>query len=646
MCGIAGILSFGTGKPNHEDLLRMIDIQRHRGPDGQGLYQDGPIGFAHARLSIIDPEGGDQPMQFREAGLTITFNGEIFNYVELREELIARGHRFFSRSDTEVILHLFQEYGPAGIERMNGQWAFALWDSHRQSLFLSRDRAGIRPLFYTVRDGFFAFASEAKALLTLPFVPHRMDPFALAETFVFWHPLPPRSIFDGISILSPGHNLFIGIGNPAPRVERYWKIDYTPDDHPHADERYIDELRNLLDDAARIMLRADVPVGAYLSGGLDSSVTAALIREEMPSALKTFSVTFSDSRFDESLYQRDVAAFLETENNTIFCQDGDIGRLFPKVVWHAEQPILRTAPAPLYLLSQLVRDSGFKVVLTGEGADEVLGGYDIFKEAKVRYFWSRHPESTMRPRLLKRLYPYMDVIQSQPVEYLKAFFQISPEALRSPFFSHLPRWQLGIDNLRFLSDEVKTTLHDWDPLEELKSRLPQEFESWDWLSRAQYLEFAFLMPGYILSAQGDRMALAHSVESRFPFLDHRVIEFGAKLPLKLRINGLSEKYALRRAVRGLIPDSIIKRTKQPYRAPDTGSFVGPSVIEPEYVSEMMSAERLDAYHFFNPKAVGLLLRKARQGHVTGVRDDMAFVGVLSSQLLAEYVMGSRTPSEC
>jgi len=646
MCGISGLFGLCSEVPRYDLLIRMIQIQRYRGPDGQGIYLDGPIGFAHARLSIIDPEGGYQPMQFREAGLTITFNGEIFNYLELREELSAKGHRFRSRSDTEVILHLYQEYGPAGVDKMNGQWAFAIWDSRRQSLFLSRDRAGIRPLFYTVREGFFAFASEAKALLILPFVPHRIDSIALAETFVFWHPLAPRSIFEGISILPPGHNLFIGIGNPAPRVERYWKIDYTPDDHPRNDAIYIDELRNLLDNAAHIMLRADVPVGAYLSGGLDSSVTAALIRKEVPSALKTFSVTFSDARFDESSYQREVSDYLGTKNIAASCLDGDIGRIFPKVVWHAEQPIVRTAPAPLYLLSQLVRDSGFKVVLTGEGADEVLGGYDIFKEAKVRYFWSRHPESAIRPRLLKRLYPYMDAIQSQPVEYLKAFFHISPEALRSPFFSHLPRWQLGIDNLRFLSDEVKAALRGWDPLEELKSRLPQEYESWDWLSRAQYLEFAFLMPGYILSAQGDRMALAHSVESRFPFLDHRVIEFGARLPLKLRINGLVEKYALRRAARGLIPESIIKRIKQPYRAPGAESFVGPSVVEPDYVSEMMSTERLDAFHLFNPKAVGLLLKKARQGRVTGVRDDMAFVGILSSQLLAEQFKGIRTLSEC
>ena len=263
-----------------------------RGSGGGGHGDSGRVALGHRRLAIIDLSPlGRQPMMSADGRLVITFNGEIFNYVELRKELIARGHRFFSRSDTEVILHLYQEYGPAGIERMNGQWAFALWDSRRQSLFLSRDRAGIRPLFYTVREGYFAFASEVKALFTLPFIPKRIDPIALAETFVFWHPLAPRSIFEGISILPPGHNLSIGIANSTPRVERYWKIDYAPDDHHRADEIYIDELRDLLDEAAHIMLRADVPVGAYLSGGLDSSVTTVLIRKEMPSALKTFSVT-------------------------------------------------------------------------------------------------------------------------------------------------------------------------------------------------------------------------------------------------------------------------------------------------------------------------------------------------------------------
>ena len=646
MCGIAGILSLNEGKLNNDELLRMIRLQRHRGPDAEGLYLDGCIGLGHTRLSIIDLEGGSQPMQLPEVGLAITFNGEIFNYIELRNQLIRKGHRFVSRSDTEVILRLYHEFGPSFVDRMNGQWAFALWDSRRRSLFLSRDRAGIRPLYYANRNGFFAFASEAKALLSLPFVPRRIDPIALAETLVFWHPLAPRCIFDGIWTLQPGHNLHIGLDHPRPRLERFWKIDYGPEDHSRSDESYIDELRYLLGDASDIMLRADVPVGAYLSGGLDSSVTAALIHKKTPSALKTFSVTFSDSRFDESVYQQTVSEYLGTEHAAVRCRDGDIGRIFPKVIWHTEQPIVRTAPAPLFLLSDIVRDNGFKVVLTGEGADEVLGGYDIFKEAKVRYFWSRHPESTTRPLLLKRLYPYMDAIQNQPLEYLKAFFQISPETLRNPFFSHLPRWQIGRDNLRLLSDEVKAALRDWSPLEDIKSLLPGEFESWDWLSRAQYLEFAFLMPGYILSAQGDRMALAHGVESRHPFLDHRVIEFGAKLPLKLRIHGLVEKYALREAARGMVPESVIKRAKQPYRAPDTESFAGPTVTEPEYLAEMMSEERVEAFRLFNPNAVRLLLAKAREGRIMGMRDHMAFIGVLSSQLLAEQFLGLPNPSEC
>ena len=406
----------------------MIQIQRHRGPDEQEIFLDGRIGLAHARLSIIDPEGGHQPMRLPEAGLVISFNGEIFNYLELREELTAKGHRFASRSDTEVILHLFQEYGPACVDRMNGQWAFAIWDSHRQSLFLSRDRAGIRPLFYTIQGGFFAFASEAKSLLSLPFVSRKIDPKALAETFVFWHPLPPRSIFEDILQLPPGHSLVIGLDQHEPRVRRYWDIRFDQDESRRSDESYVDELKALLFDATRLMLRADVPVGAYLSGGLDSSVTTALIRKEGPAALKTFSVTFDDPRFDESEHQREVAAYLGTDHDAVRCSGGDIGRVFPNVVWHAEQPIVRAAPAPLFLLSRLVRDSGFKVVLTGEGADEVLGGYDIFKEAKIRRFWGRCPESNIRPLLLKRLYPYMENIQRQPVAYLKAFFHVSPDA--------------------------------------------------------------------------------------------------------------------------------------------------------------------------------------------------------------------------
>jgi asparagine synthase (glutamine-hydrolysing) len=640
MCGIAGLLGYGTNRPNYDSLLRMIVVQKHRGPDGHGVFLDGPVGLGHARLSIIDPEGGHQPMHLPETGLAITFNGEIFNYIELREELLAKGHKFVTRSDTEVILHLYQEYGPTCVDQMNGQWAFAIWDSRRQSLFLSRDRAGIRPLYYTIQSGFFGFASEAKALLSLPFISRKIDSHALAETFVFWHPLPPRSIFEGISVLPPGHNLAVGLDRPKPEIRPYWQIRFEKKNGDPDDEHYFMELKSLIADATRLMLRADVPVGAYLSGGLDSSVTTALIRKEEHAALKTFSVTFADPRFDESEYQREVAAYLGTDHAAVNCSGGDIARVFPNVVWHAEQPIVRTAPAPLFLLSRLVRDSGLKVVLTGEGADEVLGGYDIFKETKIRRFCSRYPESNWRPLLLKRLYPYMENIQKQSISYLKAFFQISQQAILNPLFSHIPRWELGANNLLFLSEEVMAELEGWDPLAKMKSLLPEEFESWDWFSRAQYLEFTFLMPGYILSAQGDRMALAHGVESRFPFLDHRVIEFGARLPLRLRMNGLVEKYALKRAARGLIPESVIKRTKQPYRAPDAASFTGPSVIEPEYLADVLSEERLKAQRLFNPKAVVLLLQKARQGRVLGVRDNMAFVGVLSSQLLAEQFLGA------
>ena len=645
MCGIAGLLSLNSRSPNLDLLQRMIRIQRHRGPDGQGFFLEDQIGLAHARLSIIDVEGGHQPMSLLDAGLTISFNGEIFNYIELRKELEAKGHRFASHSDTEVILHLYQEYGPQALDRMNGQWAFAIWDSRRKALFLSRDRAGIRPLFYTIQGNFFAFASEVKGLLALPFVRRNIDPISLAETFIFWHPLPPRSIFEEINELQPGHNLTIGLDNLRPNIQRYWQIRYCEEKPGRKDEYYVGELIALLSDATRIMLRADVPVGAYLSGGLDSSVTTSLIRRNSDALLKTFSVTFNDPNFDESEYQREVAAFLGTDHVAVSCSYNDIARVFPNVIWHAEQPVVRTAPAPLYILSKLVRDWGFKVVLTGEGSDEVFGGYDIFKEAKIRYFWGRRPDSKTRPLLLKKLYPYMDNIQSQPLDYLKAFFHVSPEVLGSPLFSHLPRWELGKRNLIFLSDDFKTRLATHDPIADLESLLPREFESWDWFSRAQYLEFSFLMPAYILSAQGDRMALAHSIESRFPFLDHRLIEFGSRLPLRLRMNGLAEKYLLKRAAKGLIPESVLHRKKQPYRAPDSQSFIGPGIVGQEYVSSVLSPESLKSSGLFNPAAVSLLLKKARQGQLTSVRDNMAFVGILSSQLLMEQFIKSLRPMD-
>ncbi len=640
MCGIAGIIKLRGDGVDCDQLSDMLAALVHRGPDGQGVYTANGAGLAHARLSIIDLEGGRQPMSVADGQLWITFNGEIFNYIELRNELIQRGHKFATRSDTEVILHLYQEEGENCVQRLNGQWAFAIWDSQRRKLFLSRDRLGVRPLFYTETTNGFLFASEMKALFSCPEVQCELDLHALDQIFTFWVTLPPSTAFKNIRQLPPGHSLVLENGNT--RVWQYWKLEYAPqgETEGYGEKKLTEELLALLLDATRIRLRSDVPVGAYLSGGLDSTFITALTKSLVGGRLRTFSVGFDDAEFDESTYQSEASAFLHTQHSNVHCTCEDIARVLPEVVWHTEQPILRTAPAPLYLLARLVRDHGFKVVLTGEGADETMGGYDIFKEAKVRRFWGRRPESHLRPLLLKRLYPYMDGIQRQPPSYLKRFFRVTPEDLANPLFSHLPRWGLTAKLKRFLSDAVHAEIQAYEAMAELEQALPPAYGSWTAFNQAEYLEAIYLLPGYILSSQGDRMAMAHSVEGRYPFLDHRVVEFAAHLPPNLKMKVLDEKHLLKQAASGLVPSSIPKRHKQPYRAPDGKSFFTGTR---GYVEELLSAEKLRQDDIFNPGAVAALVNKFKSGRTNSVKDDMALVGILSTQILLEQFIHRRRP---
>lgn len=640
MCGIAGLLKLDGTPADRAVPQRMISTLRHRGPDGCGVHMDGPVGLAHARLSIIDLSGGAQPMSTADGRLWITFNGEIFNFIELREELQARGHRFTTRSDTEVILNAYREFGEECVHHFNGQWAFAIWDTLNRSLFLARDRMGIRPLFYTRRGETFFFASEIKALLACPEIPVEMDLEGLDQIFTFWVTLPPKTTFKDISQLPPGCCMTVAGGDT--RVRQYWSLSYNEDDQVRSrrEDQLAGELLSLLEDATRIRLRADVPVGAYLSGGIDSTVTTALAKEIVHDRLRSFSITFEDAEFDEQRYQREASAFLGTQHSSVCCSCSEIAHIFPEVVRHTEQPIIRTAAAPMYLLSKLVRDSGFKVVLTGEGADEVLGGYDIFKEAKIRAFWARNPTSRWRPLLLRRLYPYMENVQRQPAAYLQHFFRVTPGDFANPCFSHLPRWDLTAKIKLLYSRDTREALQGYDALDELQSALPPEYPRWSYFGRAEYLEARYLLPGYILSSQGDRMAMAHSVEGRYPFLDYRVVQFAAKLPAHLKMKALDQKHLLKVAVRGKIPGSILRRPKQPYRAPEGKCFFNP--VMPDYAEEMLSPETLRNNGLFDPRAVGMLVDKFRSNRATGIKDNMAMIGVLSTQLLVHQFIHQPT----
>ncbi len=625
--------------PTRAMLERMIGTLSHRGPDSVGFHVAPPVGLGHARLSIIDLQGGQQPIHNEDETVWVILNGEIFNYIELRADLEQRGHRFYTHSDTEVLVHLYEEYGCDLLARLNGQFAFALWDVKRQRLLLARDRVGIRPLFYAHVGSTLYFASEIKALLACPEVPRRLDVHALAEVFTYWAPIGERTPFEGVQSLRPGHYLVREGGHE--RTVRYWDWSFPSSDAPVVTDAdaAAEELRALLVDAVRLQLRADVPVGAYLSGGLDSSTIAALIKHYTQAPLRTFSIGFDDNEFDESEHQRVMAEHLGTEHIALHCSAAAIRDAFPRTVWHAEAPLLRTAPTPLMLLSEAVRESGYKVVLTGEGADEAFGGYDLFKEAKIRRFWSEQPASHWRPRLFERLYPYLRHSPGAQGAFALRFFGQGMEQRDAPHFAHLPRWTTTRRTWQFFSSETRAALTGWDPIATVNGILPPDIATWRPLSRDQYVEAHTLLTGYLLSSQGDRVAMANSIEARVPFLDHRVIEFASRLAPTLKLRGLNEKYILKRAVRDIVPAAIVSRTKQPYRAPESTSFfVGGKAAD--YVDDLLADSRLRQAGYFDPVAVRKLVEKCRRGEAIGFSDNMAFVGVLSTMLIDELLVRS------
>jgi len=634
MCGIAGIhLESSQSVPDPGLLEKMVRALAHRGPDGTGVHREPGLGLAHTRLSIIDPAGGAQPLCNENGSIWVTYNGEIFNYVELRRWLVAKGHRFVTRSDTEVLVHLYEELGEAFVERLNGQFAFALWDRPRRRLLLARDRAGILPLYYAELPGRLLFGSEVKALLATGLVQAALDAQALDELLTFWAPVAPRTMFRGVSQLCPGEMLVVE--NGTTRRRQYWNWPFPPSgEHRRGPEaELVQELDAHLRDATRIRLRADVPVGAYLSGGLDSSALVAMLSDRVSQGLRTFSIGFDDAALDESAEQRQVAERFGTRHERLTCSAADVAAGFIHTIRHAESPVLRSAPAPMRLLSGLVRRSGIKVVLTGEGADEVLGGYDLFKEAKVRHFWARRADSAWRPALLRRLYPYLDLDRPQSAAHLRQFFGVGLDDPEDVCFSHLPRWTTTAQCKLFLSGDLRAGLGN-SAIDRLRASLPEAMGRWHHFNRAEYLEAKTLLPSYLLSSQGDRMLMAHSVEGRFPYLDHHLIGFATQLHPSHKMRALREKHLLREVMRDRLPRNIVARHKQPYRAPDAAAFLRTPI--PDYVDRLLDRACIARYGYFDPDKVCRLVSKLRgqleRNGAASQRDNMSFMGVLSTQI--------------
>ena len=635
MCGIGGIVrAEGDGAVDAQALRRMAGAMRHRGPDGFGLASGTGAGFVSTRLAIFDIPGGWQPIRTRRGGSLIVYNGEVYNHPELRADLAADGVDCQTLTDTEVVLRLLDRDGLAALDRLNGQFALAWWEPDERRLTLVRDRFGVRPLHYAHRaDGTLVFASEAKGLFASGEIGAEPDLTGVDDVFTLWGARAPQTPFAGVRQIRPGSLLVWERGQIV--AERTW---WSPD---YSDRGHDGELDALMRDSVRLRLRADVPVGTYLSGGLDSSLVTALAREASDHDLRTFSVAFRDAQFDERVHQEEVAAALGTQHHVVEIGPGDIAGAFREVIRHAETPLIRTAPVPLYLLARATREHGITVVATGEGADELFWGYDLFKEVVLR-LQAVHDESALDR--LDQLYPYLAAGGARRGPGWRQAFTDAGSS-EDPLFSHQTRAAATAAVKAFYRPDVAAELGDLS-LERLRADLPESFGRWSPLERAAYLEIRTLLEPYLLAAQGDRVAMAHGVEGRYPFLDHRVFEHAVALPDERKLDFPEDKVALRRLAATVLPPAIARRPKQPYRAPEVAPFFADG--SPAWVEDLLSPEALRGTGIFDERRVHGLVRRCRAGRATGLREGMALVGILSTQVWHETFCGAsrdRYPEE-
>lgn len=636
MCGIAAIFNNKVGNNRNRDIiLKMISTISYRGPDEWGIYITDEMAIGHVRLSIIDLINGHQPMTTDR--YVMAYNGEVYNHVEIRDGLEKRGVIFQTTSDTEVVLKAIDIYGTEAFKMFNGQYAIILYDKKEKCIISVRDRYGIRPLYILKHNGSIFFASEMKAFDTIDGFERTFNHEKLLEHALLWNTLGNDTIYNKIRSL-PAGTYEIFKKNGYSKNYRYYEIGETQCiSKSSCLNSAKDEFESLLFDSVRLRLRSDVPVATYLSGGIDSSVVTYISQKIYGSKLKTFAICFSDKEFDESKYQREMASFAETEHHEVFFDYKKINDHFFNAVRHFERPVFRTAGVPLYLLSKEVLSDGLKVVLTGEGADEILWGYDSFKELKMLHFWSKQPESKIRPLLIKKLYPHLKHYKNTQIFGLMKMYY---EGFLNCYDNELSGLNIRVKNnqaiLKYFNKDIKSSIDQYDVIEKIRSILPDNFYNWSLLQQNQFLEMKTLLSGYLLSSQGDRMSMAHSIEGRYPFLDYRLVEKLFYLPDNFKLNGFLQKYLLSEAFKNKIPQSIIKRSKKPYTTPDLKSFFYNGNLS-RHCAYFLSDEKLKDYGLFNAKFVRRLLKKFRENIPLeiGYRDNMIITFILSCQM-AKY----------
>lgn len=608
----------------------MLSSIHHRGPDEAGYYLDDGVAMGTVRLAIIDQASGAQPMSDPAGRYWICFNGELYNHVELREELTRLGRPFRTKSDTEVVLQAWIQWGPACLERFNAAFALAIRDSATDTLVLARDRYGKRPLFYTEHDGALLFASEMKAFTAVPGFRFAFDPRELASVYALWAPLPDRTPFQGIRQVPMGGLLTVENGRHTVTQYEELRVDAPAFDGDERDA--VAFVRETLRQSVELRLRSDVEVGVYLSGGLDSSIVTKLATEQSSHQVRTFSVGFQDETYDESSSQQLVASHLGTLHSSLNISHRDIAGSFADAVWHAEVPAFRTSFVPMYLLSRHVRDSGIKTVLSGEGADEAFLGYSLFRETMLRDSWNTLSEDE-RVRRLSTLHPELAHFGSARKAHLLGLFQQFSTERTPGLFSHELRYQNGMFATRLLKDPG-------DPLEPMRElvRMTPGYDVLSAVQKAQWIEYKTLLSGYLLATQGERSSLAHSVENRCPFLDPAVVRAAASVNLRYD-DGSDEKAILKKAFAADLPQWTVSRPKQPYRAPGSAVFKDE---RPDCMELVLSENELRRIDCVNPAFAGKLVSKIMRTPVEEIstKEDQAFVYLLSTAILnRQYVLG-------
>ncbi len=618
MCGIVGFYNSALPSKVQIDRMKgMLSLIKHRGPNEAGYYIDSKMCMGTVRLSIIDLTSGSQPMSDRTQRFWLCYNGELYNYKELRCELQKKGYTFETDSDTEVVLQAWMCWKEGCLSRFNGAFALSIYDSETGDLFLARDRYGKRPLFYTHQKNTLLFASEMKAFIAYDDFEFEIAHEELSSTLAIWTPLPHQSVFKGVLQLEMGEYMMVKDGIVSKKS--YEQLDFRVTPFQGSESDAIVMLKEKLTESVKLRLRSDVEVGVYLSGGLDSSIITHLTKQLSSKAVRTFSVEFDDGKFDESKEQRELVKHLGVDHTSIPVSYEDITDNFPKVIYHAEVPLFRTAPVPMYLLSGLVKDYNIKVVLSGEGADEAFLGYGIFKDTLLRKNWNNLTNVERQARL-EKMYPYLDHFDSK--HHMIGLYQQFSEERLPGLFSHEMRYQNGKFSHRLLNTNT-------DPFSAIYKYIAQDtkYQKLSPIEKAQWLEFKTLLSGYLLSSQGERMSLAHSVENRCPFLDPDVVAFGASTNLMFN-DGFDEKYLLKRAFASDLPERIVSRPKNPYRSPDSIAFIK---SKPDYLESLLSDQEIKGIDFLNTKFASALTKKifSSTPEKISTKENQTFIFLLS-----------------